>query len=715
MDLPNLFKSNSSAPTSFLALLISDHFVQAGLWLFEAGSNRLLEKSATHSYLDDQDCVVQADRCLQELGKVSEGLDEVVFGLEPSWVSDTGVLDIKKPLLKQLTQELSLTAVGFVVTSESLHHLLIKTQTQLSVLVLQSESTQLRLSFIRQGALIKSEMVGKSGDVVADLLEALARWTPLEELAAAYPSRILLFSQQLTNEELVAEEQLILAHDWLSFKIFLHPPVVEILGSSMLMEAVIQESGRAMAISLGKDSPIDEPRPEGVEEKAVGLVTKASLFGVQLTPSQLASLQGGSQSSVSNSVPEVALSDQLTFDQPHFIDDLELTPHKKYSHRRFVLAGVGLGLILSLVGGYFYLNTMTRAIVSVQLKTVPVTKQIIISLLTTTEAATGAANLSLPAQTISKDFEKTKTIPTTGIKKVGEKAKGTAILFNKTTSVKTFASGTQLSSGSLIFTLDQEVVVASASVTTTGASETKNFGQSDVAITASLIGTDSNIAKDLELKIASFDSGTYAAQTKTALTGGASREVRVVAAADQASLLAQLRADIQAEATTTFRKDSEVATYTVPSGQLTAKETVYSAKIGEEVGDLTLRLVAAVEGVVYQTKQIEPLSLQALADQVPAGYELQPDKLEIKSEAKASDSTASSQVFVVADVTALARPQLNLDELKNQLAGKSLSEVEATLRSQATLNGFAITFSPGFSRWFLSKLPPSSRLMVSAP
>jgi hypothetical protein len=313
---------------------------------------------------------------------------------------------------------------------------------------------------------------------------------------------------------------------------------------------------------------------------------------------------------------------------------------------------------------------------------------------------------------MEQEFEKTKSLPTTGIKKIGEKAKGTVTLFNKTTSTKTFAAGTPISAGKLQFTLDSEVTIASASVVTSGSSETKTFGKLEAAATAVEIGVESNIAKNQELKIASFDSGTYAAESATEFVGGASREVRVVAETDRQKILSDLRSEVVSEATAAFKQNSQGATYTVPSGRVTIQSSTYSAKTGDETEEISLTLAATVEGLTYQTDQLKPLALSVLSAKLPAGYDLKPETLQILSEAQLPAGTSSAQVKVAANLAAKAVPKVSVDQLKASLAGQSVSRAEEILKADSTISSFVTTFSPSISRWILGSLPTADRLQI---
>src|SRR5262245_16634642 len=131
MELPNLFVGSENKDKKFIVMVLSDCTIQAALATLSppvadadefneeetsVSEVQVLFTSSVKDFDSVDECVVAADRALQELGAESEDVNEVVFGFEPSWVSPAGITDDKKPLLKKLTTELALKALGFVVT-----------------------------------------------------------------------------------------------------------------------------------------------------------------------------------------------------------------------------------------------------------------------------------------------------------------------------------------------------------------------------------------------------------------------------------------------------------------------------------------------------------------------------------------------------------------------------------------------------------------------
>lgn len=747
MPLSSLFASSEPAEKYLLTIVLTESYIQSAFWKFDQQQVVIMDRSDRHTYTDDQDCLKQIDQSLQELSRESESANEVVFGLEPNWVTPTGVSDLKKPLLKKVTQELSLKAVGFVVIGEAVYQSVLKSQAYLTALLLEIQQDELRVSLIKQGKLMATEKVGRSGDTAADLAEGLARFGKAAPALAQLPSKIILFSYQLTEDELANEEQAILHHDWVSSQTFLQPPFIEILTSGTVLDAVVVEGGTAVGQSLGllpavssvASDPtnafgfhqVDEATTANPADTAAftepGSDTStaapvATSFGVPISDNLVNPDTHQTMRSEQHPVSESLMSDRAD-EVPPDDDEIVEPAHKSgrgfaglsslnprfLSHKPIMIGGFVVGLIVLLAGIYLFLRLTSTATLAIKLKTQPVSREVALTL---DPAATSPSETTLPVTRVNREVQGTLSLPTTGVKLVGDAAKGKVTLFNKTTSAKTFESGTVLSSGELRFTLDEEVVVASASVTTSGNSETKTFGEATVNVTAANIGTDSNLGKDTQFKVATFDESTYAATNSEAFGGGSSREVRVAAEADQAKLLSELRTQLLTDAETEFANTADVGTELVPSGQIAITQSEYSAKVGDEVDTLSLTATAEVEAYSYQNDQLKPLVEELLKGQVPAGFDLISDKIQILSETQAEIASNSSQVTLAANLSSEVKPQVDQAALKSEVEGKSISHALSILGSKSEIAQFSFEFTPKIAQQLVRIIPSGDRLVV---
>lgn len=751
MGLSQFFSGGKSTSDNqakqLLALLITDTTIQAGFWQIGEGRIVLLEKSTVLSYSDAASLSVETDKALQELGKASEDVDEVILGLEFNWVGQEGIADLKKPILKQLVQELALKPVGFVVSTEALFHFLTTQDPQLSTLLIQYSTDHITVSVVNRGKLASTERVGRSENAGADIQEATARLLTHEE-QAILPPRIHLVSAMLSARELKEQKQELAAFDWKAINPkIVHQPIVEVLPPETLLEAVIQEGGKAVAEAQGF-------QVKGAMEKKVSAgPSESKAFGSDISDDQAnvhperqlfsndftvpTDLDGG----ISMVGPAAHGKDRKGLEgsknSEEFLNDTSIkktrfpalpampafatpslaAPNFKAPaldwmshHLTFVFGGFGAGLLALVIIGWMWLANAKQAMVNLTLNAKTVTGEVTITL-DPNAAASSPENLVLKAALVTETLTETKQKNTTGVTLVGDKAKGKVTVINKTNEEKTIPAGTQLAAGSLTFTLDEEVKVASASVSRNNESETRTYGKSEVAATAVKLGAESNIPTQRAMSVGTFADSSVAAESAVAFTGGSSREVRVFSKEDEVALLAEVTKQVADAAAERFKQQSSSGVHLEPTGSVRVIKTNYNAKVGDEVSSVSLTLEAEVAAVSYQNEDVNSLVKVALANQVPEGHTLSdkdPSILSQPTEGTASPSAATSQssrVVLKTNISAQALPNFNQDEFKTEIAGQSVSSAEAILRGKTQVKEVSIELLPAIARSLSNSLP----------
>lgn len=736
MGLSQFFSGGKSTSDNqakqLLALLITDTTVQAGFWQISEGRIVLLEKSTVLSYFDASSLSVETDKALQELGKASEDVDEVILGLEFNWVGQEGIADLKKPILKQLVQELALKPVGFVVSTEALFHFLTTQDPQLSTLLIQYSNDHITVSVVNRGKLASTERVGRSENAGADIQEATARLLANEE-QALLPPRIHLVSAMLSARELKEQKQELAAFDWKAVNPKIaHQPIVEVLPPETLLEAVIQEGGKAVAEAQGfqvvgamEKKVSSKSSDESSADDMADSRPERQLFSNDFTvPTDLdggismmgAAVGGSNQDSQEDKPSKSSKTSPFpampAFTAPTFAPNFKGPALTWMSHHlTFVFGGFGAGLLALVIIGWFWLAGAKQAVVNLTLNAKTVTGEVTITL-DPNATASSPENLVLKAGLETETLTETKQKNTTGVTLVGDKAKGKVTVINKTNEEKTIPAGTQLAAGSLTFTLDQEVKVASASVSRSNDSETRTYGKAEVAATAGKLGAESNIPAERAMTVGTFAESSVAAESVSAFTGGSSREVRVFSKEDEAALLAEVSKQVADAAAARFKEKSGSGIHLEPTGSVKVLKTEYNAKVGDEVSSVSLTLEAEVSAVSYQTEDIKSLVKVALADQVPEGHTLSEKDPSILSQpadsaatSSATRSAQSSRVVLKTNISAQALPNFNQDEFKSEIAGQSVSSAEAILRGKAQVKEVSIELLPAIARSLSNSLP----------
>lgn len=723
MQLPPIFhKTPAVKPSYFFAIHLSDLVVQSALWKVDQGLIEVVSRSKQKSWTDDESCIQAIDQTLQELSKESESVKETLFALNPEWVTPEGILPAKKPLFQKITKELSLEAIGFVVTTEALlQHFTQTLSPQLSLFLIEVAETQLFVTQVKQGALQQTEKVGRSGEIIPDLIEAFAHFKD-----KVFPSKFLLYSSVLDQTELEEIRQTLFNHDWPKEYPFLHPPVIDVFAADHVLEIIIQTGGRAVAESKGlklvsvveqkvETKSMVEPMTDLATPEPVPTEPKLVVPAVAET-----ALGPDEENPDANVVPVIEEADPIVAEEvvssevsaPH--DPASTQPEKsakagfhlpeqlQLKHLLpFLGAGVVIGLLLLWGIGTLAAGQFKSALVTIQLDSKPVNKDVTLTLDPNALASDPTQQL-LKATVVTVPEQGSKTASTSGSKLIGDKAKGSVTLYNRTSSSKVFSAGTTLTSGSLSFTLDSDVTIASAS---SGTDPTIiNVGTATDTVTATVIGADSNLAKDTDLTIGNYAKDSYFARTASDLSGGSSREILAVSAADQAKLKASLLQDLLAQATTQFKKNSTNGQYQVATNQVKVVKTTYSADVGKEADTFSLDLQVEVTGLAYQASDLNPLATQLLSQNLPVGYVVNADQLQVLSNPVLS-SSSSAQVKLQTNVSAVAWPTLDLTQLKQQIAGKSLTAATQVIMQHAGVKNVTVVETPGILKVFSSAIP----------
>jgi uncharacterized protein YihD (DUF1040 family) len=198
MDLPNLFSSATELETRIqICIVLNETTVQALLLKITMEESRILQKSPVLAYSDPETLLVRTDEALQELGKESENINEVLFVLEPAWLKDGDVVVGKKPLLQKITTELALRPIGFLLQSEAIIQNLLAHNPHFSAVLLLITSGQIAVTVLTQGKVGAPHFVGRSSDIASDLQEAFARYLH-EKKQAHLPGKLICASFTLT-------------------------------------------------------------------------------------------------------------------------------------------------------------------------------------------------------------------------------------------------------------------------------------------------------------------------------------------------------------------------------------------------------------------------------------------------------------------------------------------------------------------------------------
>lgn len=714
MALPSLFGAHKTIQdTYFLSLYITEELVQAAVWGIKQSQIDIISRSQPHRYTNLKEAVAKTDEALQELSKESEQTNKVVFGFDASWIRQTSVTDDHKNLVKSITTDLNLEPLGFVSTSESLIQQLISDQPRLNSIVLFFHQELVSLFLLRNGKLSAYVDSPRTEDAIADVREGLQRLVKQSDSDEYLPSQITLVRASLFDEQLTAQQSKLMAYDFSQEQRFIEQPVMEVLQPDTILEATTKQGGLAVAKLNGLVVTTSHTRSfqfDGADNVSEGQEDTVEVASEPIQSRDVTKTEPPTSFGVPIATAPTGVSGDMGQD-----DELEFTPivvRKHPSPKKVVIIGVIIGLLTVLLGGVAAAWMLYQVKVQLVLTSMVVTEDVQITL-DPAVTESDPEKLLLKAELVSKELNDTLTQETTGIKLVGEKAKGVVTLYNKTNAVKTLSKDTKLQMDALQFVLNEDVEIASASVSeiSGGDGEKREYGKKEVGVTAVAIGAQSNITKDSQLKVANFDTSTYAAVAKENFAGGSSREVRVVSADDQQKLQKELAESLTKKAAAAFKQDSVDGRYIIPTGRLTTKAAVFDATVGKEADNISLEMTASFEGVAYAREDVKPLVLQVLGDQVQEGYQLVDAEPEILS-SPSKIATSSARVILDANVSSKVKPVVDAQSVRDALLDKTHSQAVDYLKQRSEFKTITLTYLPAFAQQLFGKLPGSTDRVI---
>ncbi len=706
MKLPGLFSSQEpSIPERFFLIYFGEHTVRAGLWQVQDQKLDLLTTSTPQPWKEESALVDATDHALQQLGKDSEQVKQTLFALEPTWVNQQGILADKKTVFQNLTKELSLEAVGFVVIPEAIiQYQLNRKGTSLQCFVIEVLAERVSMTIVKNGKLGQQEMVGRSQNVVDDIKEGFARFQD-----GSLPSLVFLYSAFLTPEELDEARQRLLELDLLTDNTFMQQPTFEVITDEQIIEIILQTGGRAVAEAKHL---LDPAQPVMVDATASPALAAEESVSEESLPSDEELAVDSSvlppASPTRKGLPESATGMNTTsFDEQEH-DEFPAVAQQsgrkglKIPHHPvlFGVIGVVLGLLLLAVVFLLSSGQVMSAVVDVQLKSQPVTKQLALKLDPTANVSDPNTGI-LKAEVVKQVVSGQKTGEATGKKIIGDKAKGKVTLYNRTSSPKTFEAGTTLTGGGKQFVLDKAETVASAS---TGSNFETRPGTLEATITAVDIGSESNIAKDVEMTIGTFSTDTYVAKTTDAAAGGTSREIKALSQKDLDDLAAALKKELNEQAVKQLQDQAGSGRYIFPTNRLRVVSTKFSDEVGKETNTFSVEMDVEAEAVSYSAQELKSLASQVVASSVPEGYTVAEDQIELLTE-PVSAATSSAQVSINTNITAKARPQAKPEEWEAEILGVDEQAALAILKGKPEVESATISLQPAFFARILSKVP----------
>jgi len=680
----------SAAPSQqYLAFVFSEAGVVSALWQ-QVGTRIQIIARSTLLSVEGENWVDALDKALEELGSTTLNVKKALFAVPSAWTQGGELIDSKRAFLKDLTSDLLLEPMGFVLIEDTL---LAWQEDQLGEnftgTMITNAPAAWTIQRVENGKTTEKAQVGKGGDSTNDWNELQAQLTKMSQ-----DHRRGLYLDLSPNVD--EYDQVIVR-----LRQLLQAPVEKIKPDQLAEIAVVQ-GGREILNDIPPEAPSVTPPPEDEPET--------------LEPDSEFHAPSFLQDTASSSIEEAEIEEESPEDEdetavlakrrlPKFtLPAISFGKLRLPKNRKVLLAG-GIALLLLLVAGGTYAWSFTQytANINVELesKTLEMSQT-----LTLAESASAEAELfvALAPESIEESVTVEKEVPTTGTKITGEPAKGKVLIYNKTEDLKTFPAGTNLLLNGKTFKLDSDIQIASASSKENTGSRTIEFGTIETTATAAFIGPEGNIGKDERFAVANFSSSTYEAVSQEEFSGGSSREIQAVAAKDLNGAESDLLADAKTQLEEKFASQNSSDQQIFFAGELERTERKSSNQIDQEAK--LVRVQITVTGKAYKINRETLVSVaeELFADQIPQGYIVQESSIELNPKRIIEGTPPQVEL----DIKAKALPDIQPQALQQLVAGEYVGRAQTLLEETPGVQAATIVIKPEWASAILPSIPQAA-------
>ncbi|MBI2018334.1 baseplate J/gp47 family protein [Candidatus Daviesbacteria bacterium] len=696
----------------YFALNISFERLTAALWTIEGKELKILD-TADKSYSGTEQITLVADSLLDSvIGTKQIEPQKILFGVPHSWLADDNLKDEYLKLLRGLVKELELTPMAYVATTSAINHLL-ETQDGIpqTAILIGFERKHLTVTVVRAGKIDGVKILERGDNCGADIEKALLTFTDIETL----PSKILLFG--LDREDLEKLKGQLLSFAWMAKLSFLHFPKIEILQDSLEIKSVCLAGATELQTHvIFKDKLLQKIQEATIEPKerleketpegdnfgfVLGDVSKqVQIKEVERKESPEEGLDGegsGSSMEIDDFEPQEVLSAQ-----PSILDKFKLTVLKKFIPKRnYIVHTILLGLIgvtVVLVGAYILL-VKVQVKVFVEPRILEKNAQVVAD--PKQKEVLEDARI-IPGQIIATEVSGTAKDSATGKRQIGDPARGTVIIRNKTDASVTLSKGTVFAANNQRFNLDVSVTIASRSA------DDGTWGRANREVTAQAIGADGNLPSGTDLTISGHLTDQLIAKSEGNFSGGTSKEVTVVSSEDQKRLLASLASTLRKQAQQKLQGElpEKKILEEALSEQILRKD--YNKNVNDQANEFSLNMATRFKGTAFEEKDLKRIVGKLVTTEVPPGYEL--NLQDTETQADVAKLETDGRLIFLAKFRAKVLPKLDKDWIKNQIKGKTINEAAARLKSMENVLGSEFQMKPALPS-FLQRLPILSHNM----
>lgn len=679
-------KKNTQTAEYFFGLDIRDGFVTACVWGIEGNKIRLI--SVVHRKFHPEENFPESALSLIEASNIAldEALadfqpepEKILFGVPDSWLADEELKPKYGKVLKQLVKELDLIPLAYVSTTHAICHYLQRQEGVPTTAILVEISDSLSVAVVKAGKVLGTKEISRVENLPRDIEKALLAFPDIEVL----PAKILIFGKG----EISHYKEDLVSFNWMGQLPFLHLPKVEELEKDVSIKSLSFAGASEMNphVHLEHQSIPIFPAQKLAQPAHVAAFAEGDIEDIS-KPNIDDEYAASAVDVYQKSIQPLHKDNLLDKFSPAAIIPGGVPDLSKWFGNLGLTASISIIILVVLILAYLFLPKATVK-VFVDPKILEKEAQVVADPKITTM---DEANKLIPGKIVETTVDGTSKAAATGKKQIGDPAKGTVVIYNKTASSKNFPLGTVLvGSDNLNFALDTSVTVASQSAVEGGIS----FGKASVNATASTIGPDGNLAAGKDLTIKGFSADQYTAKVDSAFSGGVSKDVTVVTSDDQKKLLASLTVDLkkkaQGEIQGKLTGDMKILEETFTEKVL---KQSFSKKAGDQATEFSLTLNLNLKGTAYSDTDLKTIVGKLVETTVPEGFDL--DLARTETQATVAKVEKDGKIIFTAKFKAKLMPRLDLEKIKSEIKFKTPDEVEEILKSNESVIGADIKITP---------------------
>lgn len=320
----------------------------------------------------------------------------------------------------------------------------------------------------------------------------------------------------------------------------------------------------------------------------------------------------------------------------------------------------------------------------------------------TTLTAVSEDNKTVPAELLTGQASDKLSFKATGTKKVGDAAKGTARLFNSDSSdQQVLPSGSGLTANGRNFTTNAAAIVPGARVQ--GGKLVP--GQVDVAITATEVGSESNLS-DVSATVNVASPKLFGQIIST--TGGSSKDVTIVSATDVANAKNSLTQRVKDACVANLndqlknrdpRSDEK-------ADKFTFTDFTVSVAVGAEATDAEVTGKGTLKRLVADYPQIHTAVETRIMADASAAQKVLIEGADVNSFTVNADGT---QATFTVHATGKNSAIIPMASLISGLAGRSEADGKALVNSTIANSTLTVTYKPSW--WPVKRFPTFTKLL----